>query len=65
VVEGHRAVEGVLGLCGPTDPTVAPPGTIRGDLGHDWGNGLTENVVHRSDGVQSAEREVRLWFPAL
>ena len=65
VAEGVRVVEGVLALCGPTDPTVAPPGTIRGDLGHDWGNGVTENVVHRSDGAASAAREISLWFPNL
>ncbi|HEY6798340.1 MAG TPA: nucleoside-diphosphate kinase [Kineosporiaceae bacterium] len=65
VVEGVRAVEGVLALCGPTDPTTAPPGTIRGDLGHDWGRGVTENVVHRSDSPASASREIGLWFPDL
>jgi nucleoside-diphosphate kinase len=65
VVEGVRVIEGVLALCGPTDPTVAPPGTIRGDLGHDWGHGVTENVVHRSDAAQSAAREISLWFPEL
>jgi nucleoside-diphosphate kinase len=65
VAEGVRVIDGVLNLCGPTDPTVAPPGTIRGDLGHDWGHGVTENVVHRSDGPESAAREVALWFPTL
>jgi len=65
VAEGTRVIEGVLALCGPTDPTVAPPGTIRGDLGHDWGRGVTENVVHRSDAPQSAAREIGLWFPGL
>jgi len=65
VAEGVRVIEGVLALCGPTDPTVAPPGTIRGDLGHDWGHGVTENVVHRSDAPGSATREVALWFPGL
>ena len=65
VVEGVRAVQGVLTLCGSTDPTVAAPGTIRGDLGHDWGNGVTENVVHRSDSAPSAAREISLWFPDL
>ena len=65
VVEGVRVIAGVLALCGPTDPTVAPPGTIRGDLGHDWGHGVTENVVHRSDGADSAAREIELWFPGL
>jgi nucleoside-diphosphate kinase len=65
VVAGVRAVDGVLALCGPTDPTCAPPGTIRGDLGHDWGHGVTENVVHRSDSPTSAAREIALWFPQL
>ncbi|WP_088317167.1 nucleoside-diphosphate kinase [Kineosporia sp. R_H_3] len=62
VVEGVRVVEGLMTLCGPTDPTVAPPGTIRGDLGHDWGHGKTENVVHRSDCPEAAEREIKIWF---
>ena len=65
VAEGVRVIEGVLALCGPTDPTVAPPGTIRGDLGHDWGHGVTENVIHRSDAPASAAHEVSLWFPDL
>lgn len=63
VVEGVRVVEGWRALMGPTDPTVAAPGTIRGDLGRDWGNGPTENLVHGSDSVRSAEREIAIWFP--
>ena len=62
VVEGVRVVEGLMALCGPTDPTAAPPGTIRGDLGCDVGHGSCENVVHRSDGVEAAEREIKIWF---
>jgi nucleoside-diphosphate kinase len=65
VVEGVRVVEGWRSLMGPTDPTVAPPGTIRGDLGRDWGNGPTENLVHGSDGPESAAREISIWFPGL
>ncbi|HET9654177.1 MAG TPA: nucleoside-diphosphate kinase [Kineosporiaceae bacterium] len=65
VVEGDRVVEGWRSLMGPTDPTTAPPGTIRGDLGRDWGNGPTENLVHGSDGPESAAREIGIWFPAL
>jgi nucleoside-diphosphate kinase len=65
VVEGVRVVAGVMAICGPTDPTLAPPGTIRGDLGHDWGHGVMENVVHRSDHPDSAAREIKIWFPAL
>ena len=46
-------------LMGPTDPKEAPPGTIRGD----YGVLLTENLVHGSDGPESAEREIGLFFP--
>jgi nucleoside-diphosphate kinase len=48
-------------LMGPTDPSQAPPGTIRGDYGIE----VTENLVHGSDGPQSAEREIALFFPHL
>lgn len=64
-VEGVRVVEGWRSLMGPTDPTGAAPGTIRGDLGRDWGNGPTENLVHGSDSAASAERELGIWFPGL
>ena len=37
VAEGHRVIEGFRALAGTTDPTTAAPGTIRGDLGRDWG----------------------------
>lgn len=65
VVEGDRVVEGVRNLMGATNPTMAPPGTMRGDLGRDWGTGNMENVVHGSDSVTSATREISLWFPEL
>jgi nucleoside-diphosphate kinase len=48
-------------LMGVTDPKEAAPGTIRGDFGIE----LTENLVHGSDGPESAEREIALFFPAL
>src|SRR5579863_1967088 len=48
-------------LMGPTNPAEAPPGTIRGDLGTE----LTENLVHGSDSAESAEREIRIFFPRL
>ena len=65
VIEGHRAVEGFRSLAGATDPTVAAPGTIRGDLGRDWGLKVIQNLVHGSDSPESAAREIALWFPAL
>ncbi len=63
VAEGDRVVEGWRSLMGPTDPTLAPPGTLRGDLGRDWGPGVTENLAHGSDSPAAAEREIALWFP--
>jgi nucleoside-diphosphate kinase len=65
VAEGDRVVEGFRSLAGATEPTAAAPGTIRGDLGRDWGLSVVQNVVHGSDSVESAEREIKLWFPDL
>lgn len=65
VIEGERCIEGFRSLAGATDPTVALPGTIRGDLGRDWGVAVQENIVHGSDSPESAEREIGIWFPAL
>ena len=62
VVEGERVVEGFRALAGATDPTAALPGTIRGDLGRDWGLAVLQNLVHGSDSVESAEREIKVWF---
>ena len=61
-VEGNRVIEGFRALAGATDPTVALPGTIRGDLGRDWGLKVQQNLVHGSDSVESATRELALWF---
>ena len=63
VAEGERVIEGFRALAGATDPTVAAPGTIRGDLGRDWGAAVVQNLVHGSDSPESAEREIALWFP--
>lgn len=61
-VEGNRVIEGFRVLAGATDPTVALPGTIRGDLGRDWGLKVQQNLVHGSDSEESAAREIALWF---
>ncbi len=61
-VEGNRVIEGFRALAGATDPTVALPGTIRGDLGRDWALPVQQNLVHGSDSVESANRELALWF---
>ncbi|MFJ9547969.1 nucleoside-diphosphate kinase [Streptomyces erythrochromogenes] len=61
VVEGERVIEGVRQLAGPTDPIAAAPGSIRGD----FGTVTRENLIHASDSQESAERELKLFFPAL
>ncbi|MER8094198.1 nucleoside-diphosphate kinase [Streptomyces goshikiensis] len=60
VVEGERVIEGVRQLAGPTDPIAAAPGSIRGD----FGSITRENLIHASDSEESAERELKLFFPA-
>jgi len=55
---GESAVSVCRGLMGATDPKEAAPGTIRGDLGLV----VTHNIVHGSDSVESAERELGIFF---
>ncbi|MEY4962611.1 MAG: nucleoside-diphosphate kinase [Actinomycetota bacterium] len=59
---GNRVIEGFRSLAGSTEPTAAAPGTIRGDLGRDWGTKVVQNLVHGSDSKESADRELKLWF---
>jgi nucleoside-diphosphate kinase len=61
VAEGPRAVAAFRGLAGATDPVQATPGTIRGDHALEVG----ENVVHGSDSAESAQREIKIFFPEL
>ncbi len=65
VAEGNRVIEGFRKLAGVTDPTLADPGTIRGDLARDQGTKVVQNIVHGSDSVESAEREISIFFPEL
>jgi nucleoside-diphosphate kinase len=59
IVEGPEAWKVMRTLMGATNPREAAPGTIRGDLAVE----LTENLVHGSDGPESAAREIALFFP--
>ena len=65
VVEGQDCIKGFRSLAGATNPTEAAPGTIRGDLGREWGRKVQENIVHGSDSPESADREIAIWFPEL
>ena len=62
VAEGNRVIEGFRSLAGATDPTVAAPGTIRGDLARDQGSKVVQNIVHGSDSPESAAREIAIFF---
>lgn len=58
VFEGEKAVEVVRRAVGSTDPTKAGKGTIRGDFGLD----VTCNAVHAADSIETAEKEIKLFF---
>lgn len=59
VWEGKGVVATGRQIIGATNPAVAAPGTIRGDLAIEIGR----NVIHGSDAVESAKKEIALWFP--
>jgi nucleoside-diphosphate kinase len=61
VLEGDDAVEVVRAINGATDGRKAAPGTIRGD----FSLSNRENLVHGSDSLESAAREIAIWFPGL
>ena len=59
VLAGKNAVTSVRTINGATNPVDATPGSIRGD----YALTMDSNVVHASDSVDSATREIHLWFP--
>jgi nucleoside-diphosphate kinase len=59
VVEGPSAVKVVRRMMGATNPLEAEPGTVRGD----FGLSMRQNVVHSADSLESAEREIEIFFP--
>ena len=59
VVEGEGAIATMRATIGATNPAEAAPGTIRGDLAMS----MPDNLVHGSDSLESAAREIGLWFP--
>jgi len=60
VLEGNNAIELVRGMMGKTNPQEAAMGTIRGD----YGQFIGRNIVHGSDGPDTAKFEINLWFKA-
>ena len=59
VLEGESAIPVVRTTMGSTNPADSAPGTIRGDLAL----AMPDNLVHGSDAPESAQREIKLWFP--
>lgn len=69
VLEGPHAIEIIRKMIGHTEPRQSPPGTIRGDFAttesyqlSDGKNRVLRNLVHASDSVETANREINLWF---
>ena len=58
VLEGESAIAAVRQMVGATRPLEAAPGSIRGDYALEVG----ENIVHASDGTETATAEIQLWF---
>jgi nucleoside-diphosphate kinase len=58
ILEGQSAIERVRNMTGPTNSLQAAPGTIRGD----WGTDMMLNIVHASDGEESAQAEIKRFF---
>lgn len=68
VLEGVEAIDLVRKLVGSTEPKAAAPGTIRGDFSHisikyadEQGIGV-KNIIHASDSVANAKKEIDMWF---
>jgi len=68
VLEGAQAISLVRKMVGATEPAGSLPGTIRGDYAHmnyaraDGKNIALPNLIHASDSVEGAKKEVNLWF---
>jgi nucleoside-diphosphate kinase len=68
-IKGNQAIKKIREIVGPTEPAQAPTGTIRGDFApeesyktaNDTGRAL-RNLVHASDSVENAKKELDLWF---
>jgi nucleoside-diphosphate kinase len=58
ILEGNSVIDRVRNLVGPTNSLVAPAGTIRGD----WGSNMMSNIVHASDGPETAAAEIKRFF---
>ena len=63
VVSGTNVIQEIHNMACATNPGEAEWGTIRGDYGREWPDGNLRNIIHTSDNVNSASREIDIWFP--
>lgn len=63
ILKGDGVITGFRNIAGATSPNKAQAGTIRGDYGRLWPDGSIQNIVHSSDSVENASREIEIWFP--
>ncbi|MFV0558859.1 MAG: nucleoside-diphosphate kinase [Enterococcus sp.] len=63
IASGTNIIDTFHKMAGATKPSEAAIGTIRGDFARDWSVGAIRNVVHSSNNVENAEREIAIWFP--
>lgn len=58
ILQGESMIEVTRSMIGDKNPVKAVPGTIRGD----YANNLTKNIIHASDSVAAARKEIAIWF---
>ena len=63
IVSGTNVISTIHNMAGATNPGEAEWGTIRGDYGREWSDGILRNIVHTSDTEESAIHEIGIWFP--
>ena len=62
VIEGVNAIKLIRKIIGATDPLEAEMGSIRGDYGYSARADITYNLIHSSDSLETAEREIKIFF---
>ncbi|WP_295731140.1 nucleoside-diphosphate kinase [uncultured Limosilactobacillus sp.] len=63
IIAGTNVVESIHRMAGATNPGKAAWGTIRGDYGREWPDGVLRSIIHTSDNTANAQREIKIWFP--
>lgn len=62
IVKGENAITGIRNMIGNSDPELARPGTIRGDFASNDNSKVQKNLIHSSDSLESAKKEISIWF---